>query len=275
MEDIINEIGTTAFIIAGYRSLEKERQNPLFIDDYAHYFVNDKIMKKVDELNSVSPEINDFVRYRIHYFSNKIKEFIANGGEQIVFLGGGFDMKACLHANNKTVKFFDVDQKSVLAFKKAVVEKHSIPYPSNFVPCDYIKDDLINNLKSHGFDCQKITLFIWEGNSMYLPYEVIYSFLNYLKEQLSFFSISLDVLDDRVISCTTGVESATQATIFFANMGAPWITGFRELNSLASKVSLNVKESFLMSNIINKVCNLEESSELGIFDFYSVGVIEK
>ena len=274
MEDIINEIGTTAFIIAGYRSLEKEKRNPLFIDDYAHYFVNEEIMKKVGELNSFIPEGTDIVRYRTRYFINKLKQFIANGVKQVVFLGGGFDMKACLHANNKTVKFFDVDQKPVLAFKKAIVEKHSIPYPCNFVPCNYIKDDLINNLKSHGFDCKKSTLFIWEGNTMYIPYEAIYNFLNYLKEQLSDFSISLDFLDDRVISLSTGIESITKATNFFANMGAPWITGFRELNELASKVSLNIKESFLMSDF-NKVYDSEEGSNLEIFDFYSVGVIEK
>ncbi|MEA1881664.1 MAG: class I SAM-dependent methyltransferase, partial [Candidatus Marinimicrobia bacterium] len=89
----------TAFMIAAFRAEEKKNKNPLFKDSYSKYYVNDEMKKNAENLTAINPESRDMIRYRIRYFDDKISEHIERGTEQIVLLGGGFDMRACKYAH--------------------------------------------------------------------------------------------------------------------------------------------------------------------------------
>lgn len=238
----INEVGATAFFIAGIREQEKDREHPLFRDPYAEWFVNDDIRTKVRQVFAVLPEGMELVRYRSALFDDTVRREIAGGMRQIVILGSGFDMRPHVF-RNEDVRFWDVDQAAVLAFKSKVLEAHGVT-PCAGIPCNYLEVDLPAKLTEAGLDLDAPMLIIWEGNTMYLPEDLIYGFLNRLREGIPSFRIAFDFFDKSVIDRTTGDDKITATTDAFENtLKVKWVTGFDDFSVLEERTGLKAVES--------------------------------
>ena len=90
----INEVGTTAFVIACFRAMEKDKPQPLFEDPYAEWFVNDQAMGMARQLATAVPESASMLRFRTRFFNRFVERGIAEGARQVVSLGAGLDMRA-------------------------------------------------------------------------------------------------------------------------------------------------------------------------------------
>ena len=74
---------------------------------------------------------------------------------------------------------------------------------------------------------------------------------------------------EAVISKTTGDSGITSLVESFATMGAPWLSGIRDIQSLARELSLNVVENFKTSELYQTYW-LARPMTSPIFGFYSV-----
>ena len=238
----INEIGATAFVISCIRAMEKDQEHKLFEDPYAALFVNDAIEEKVQEQIRVFPPSLELVRYRVCVMSEIVERGIADGVKQIVSLGAGFDMRAHIF-ETQGVRFCDVDQPAVLQFKRKVLEAGGVT-PCAGIECNYLEVDLPRELKKAGFDLDAPILFIWEGNTMYLPVELIHDFLARMRARIPRMTIAFDYFSEKIINRTTGDEQITEATdLFQSNFGVQWLTGFDDLSVLTEKHGFEVLES--------------------------------
>jgi len=128
---------------------------------------------------------------------------------------------------------------------------------------------LIDLLKKNNFNFDLPTYLIWEGNTMYLPLEATKYVMTQLRKHLRHFRLSFDYMADAVISKTTGDHGITKLVERFADMGAPWLSGIRDLRALADEMNLSVIDNF-------KTAELRQSywpaRPLGasVFNFYSV-----
>jgi methyltransferase (TIGR00027 family) len=180
------------------------------------------------------------VRFRTRYFSQFVERGIAAGARQVVLLGGGFDMRAHLFAG---ARFFEVDQRAVLEFKRETLARNGIEQPPSFF-ANYLEADVPKGLADLGFDPGAPTLMVWEGNTMYLPPELILPFLNRLAGAIPDFRIAFDYfsvdLQKREFENTEdmrrleGVEKA---------MGASFPTGFPDLGIFEEHAPYRVAES--------------------------------
>ena len=242
MVDIINEIGATAFVISCIRAMEKDREHKLFDDPYAALFVNEAIEEKVQEQIRVFPPSIELVRYRVCLMNEVVERGIENGAKQIVSLGAGFDMRAHIY-QTQGVRFCDVDQPAVLEFKNKVLEAGGVT-PCAGIECNYLEVDLSEKLRQAGFDLEAPILFIWEGNTMYLPVELIHDFLDRLRAQVPRMTIAFDYFSEKVINRTSGDERITEVTDMFENnFGVKWVTGFDDLSVFREKHGFEVLES--------------------------------
>ena len=267
---IINDVGSTAFIIAAYHAEEEFNDNPLFASKYAKLFMTEDGQNKADEYSQLFPVGKKMIRYRIKFFDDIIHENIENGTKQVVILGSGFDMRACDYIDRDVV-FYDIDQFSMIKYKKAVIEKNKIIYPGRFIECNYVEENVISKLSSKGFDFSLRTLFIWEGNVFYLSKNFIYSFLNELYDKISDFSISFDYVTEQVILSKSKYDPLNKEAKFFADIGAGWLTGFDDVSILEKKTRLHV-----IKNV--EVMSLEENvskKEILMLSEYLVCVLEK
>jgi methyltransferase (TIGR00027 family) len=238
----INEIGATAFVIASIRSLEREQSDPLFNDPYAQWFSNEPALAAARQLNEVFPPSTTMIRFRTRYFSRFVERGIADGARQVVLMGGGFDMRAHIHGGGE-VAFFEVDQKAVIEFKRAMLERHGLSQPPS-LPENYLEADVPSGLADRGFDPEAPTLVVWEGNTMYLPPESIMPFLNRLAGAMSSLRIAFDYFSvdlqrrefdtDEDLKRLEGVERA---------MKASFPTGFPDLTVFERETPFEVAES--------------------------------
>ena len=224
----IDEIGATAFVIASIRALESERPEPLFSDPYAMWFSNERARGAARQLDAAFPPSTTMVRFRTRYFDRFVERGIAEGARQVVLLGGGFDMRAH-RCGGPEVAFYEVDQKAVLEFKCVTLERGGLSQPPSLL-ANYLEADVPGGLADLGFDPSAPTLFVWEGNTMYLPTESVMPFLNGLAGAIHSFWIAFDYfavdLQKREFDTSEdlrrleGVERA---------MGASFPTGFPDL----------------------------------------------
>ncbi len=269
----INEIGATAFVIACFRAMENETEHPLCNDPYAKWFVNDDIRVKANQLEAALPEIGEILRYRFCLFDEVVKSGIEGGMRQIVTLGCGFDMRGRVF-RTEGVTFYDVDQSAVLSFKKRVLEEHGMT-PCTGIPCNYLEPGLPALLTGAGLDPDQPTLFIWEGNTMYLPEELLFAFLDRLCGELSQFSIAFDYLSRKVIDRASGIERITAVTDLFEKLfHVKWLTGFNDLDVFGQRTGLTVSESAGLLEVGKRAAPEAAASMSALAGLYSYAVLK-
>ncbi len=269
----INEIGATAFVIACFRAMENDAERPLCNDPYAKWFVNDGIKVKTSQLEAALPETREVLRYRFCLFDEIVKTGIEDGIRQIVTLGCGFDMRAQVF-RTEGVTFYDVDQPAVLSFKNQVLKEHGMT-PCAGVPCNYLEADLPALLTGAGLDPGQPALFIWEGNTMYLPGELLFGFLDQLCSDLPRFSIAFDYFSKRIIDRTSGIEQVTAVTDMFEKLlNVKWLTGFDDLDVFGQRTRLKVSRSEGLLDVGKRVAPDAAPSLSALVDLYSYAVLK-
>jgi methyltransferase (TIGR00027 family) len=102
---------------------------------------------------------------------------------QVVILGAGFDSRAYrMRQLLKGVKVFEVDYGPTHVYKKQRVEEilGSLPKNVRYVPIDFTREKLSEELAQAGFRTNQASFFVWEGTSFYLPEEAVRDTLRYV-----------------------------------------------------------------------------------------------
>jgi O-methyltransferase involved in polyketide biosynthesis len=127
-------------------------------------------------------------------------------------------------------------------------------------------------LKRNAFDVDLPTYLIWEGNTMYLPFASIRYTLAEIRTHVTRFRVSFDYMADAVITKTTGDPAITKLVDSFTNMGAPWVSGIRDVRRLAHELGLNVIENFATAELYRRYWPGRPMLS-PIFNFYSLCTI--
>ncbi|MCY4161199.1 MAG: SAM-dependent methyltransferase [Flavobacteriaceae bacterium] len=248
---LINKIGGTAFVIATIRAIESKKSNPLFQDSYADFFSNETAKKAAFQMHENFPPSTIMISFRTRYFDQLVIKAHDNGIRQIVLLGSGFDMRAHRFSHPK-VKFFEIDQPGIIDYKSSILKGNGFSQPPS-VKCNYLKINIIHELEKIGFDSTKSSLFIWEGNTMYLPPESVTPFLNQLSQEISSLTIAFDFfaleLENRNLNhpeeneLIQGIESALKVS--FQN-------GFPDLSLFEKQTSFKISDSNSFFSLASK-----------------------
>lgn len=136
----------------------------------------------------VIPAYDQTIMLRKLMIMHKVNEAISSGATQIVFLAGGYDIRALMTArNHPTVNVFEVDRGPTrdakvkglccipagIGFddvKPTTDDRGTLVIGNNLklIECDLAKDNLLNALIHYGYDPAKKTIVIAEGLTMYL-----------------------------------------------------------------------------------------------------------
>ena len=111
-----------------------------------------------------------YMQVRTRSIDDVVRAFVAEGGEQLLILGAGFDCRAKRMAELSRVRVFEVDHPATQARKRAVLgDAHDSPI--TYVAWDFEGRpvrELPSALTALGHDRHRRTLTIWEGVTMYL-----------------------------------------------------------------------------------------------------------
>ena len=121
-----------------------------------------------------------FVAVRSRYAEDQLASAIGRGVRQYVVLGAGLDTYAYRAAPG--VRVFEVDHPATQAWKRSRLAEAGIAIPESmtFVPVDFERQSLADELARAGFDTNRPAFFSWLGVIMYLTLEAATETLRFI-----------------------------------------------------------------------------------------------
>lgn len=267
----IKDVSGTAFVVAEYRAEENRELTPIYNDPVVGLFLSDASRQAAERVCSRVPEVKDMVKTRTRYFDDMLDTQIASGIGQILILGAGLDTRA-VRKQSANVRYFEIDDPATMELKQRCYADAGIEAGVTLIPGNYVTDGLIDLLQSNGFDFEVPTYLIWEGNVMYMPLAHDKHTMLQLKQYLKRFRISFDYLTESVIKKCTGHADVTTLVECFEAMGAPWLSGIDDIQSLARELGLNVVENFTVGDLYWKYRGRPTSAPIS--QHYSICTLE-
>ena len=173
-----NQSSVTAAGIAIARAVESEKSanERICYDPYARRFVPAWMYRllgffiKSGYAELRGPGVNGFLVARERYIDDVLKGFLEEGLQQLVILGAGYDSRPYRFDLQGAIKTFEVDHPVTQADKLEKVRRvfGKIPEHVTYVPVDFDTQSLSERLLSSGYEPDLISLFIWQGVTMYL-----------------------------------------------------------------------------------------------------------
>jgi methyltransferase (TIGR00027 family) len=123
--------------------------------------------------------------YRTKAFDAALLDALQKGATQIVVLGAGFDSRAYrFQSQLGKVRVMEVDYGPTQAYKKQRLSEilETVPPNVSFVPMDFTKDNLLDQLHKGGYSEQQNTFFLWEGVTYYLPESAVKDTLHFVRD---------------------------------------------------------------------------------------------
>jgi methyltransferase (TIGR00027 family) len=264
----IKDVSGTAFVVAEFRAEENREFAPLYQDTVVELLLGEESRQAAERMANRFPPVKDMVKIRTRYFDDMLERHIRSRLGQVVILGAGLDTRA-VRKQAPGVMYFEIDDPATLELKQMCYERHGIAANVTFIPGNYVTNGLIDLLERHHFDFEAPTYIIWEGNTMYLPMDAVKHTLEQLRARVRHFRLSCDYMAEAVISNTTGDPGIATLVQSFADMGAPWLSGIRDIQGLALELRLTLFEDFKTAELA-RMYRIARPLTSRIFDFYSV-----
>jgi methyltransferase (TIGR00027 family) len=121
----------------------------------------------------------DHVSLRTSAIDRGVGGALADGADQIVVLGAGLDSRSRRLPALVGRRVFEVDHPASQRYKRARMGEHE---GLHYVAVDFQHDDLGERLIAAGFDTGRVTVWIWEGVTMYLPKPAVEATLRQLQK---------------------------------------------------------------------------------------------
>ncbi|MGW7384486.1 class I SAM-dependent methyltransferase [Streptomyces sp. NPDC054794] len=171
-DETMNGVGQTSLWTAAARARESARADRLFHDPYAELLAGPHGQDLLSHFHTsrASDEGNPFLPIRTRWFDDALHSALEAGIRQVVGLGAGLDTRAYRIDWPTGTTLFEVDQPSVLGYKRAVLDKAGITPSDSLttVPAD-LGDDWSTALTAAGHDASQPTMWFTEGVLFYMP----------------------------------------------------------------------------------------------------------
>jgi len=134
-------------------------------------------------LERIVPGSLAFEVARTKHLDTVVREEVAAGIAQLVFLGAGYETRPYrLQTELAPVAIYEVDIPAMSEIKQRKIAQIVGPPPPNvtYVQIDFTREDLGERLAAHGHDTGRPTLYVWSGVAPYLPPEAVAAVLDFV-----------------------------------------------------------------------------------------------
>ncbi|BBZ26494.1 putative S-adenosyl-L-methionine-dependent methyltransferase [Mycolicibacterium madagascariense] len=185
--DVTESVGATALGVAMARAAETSSATPLFVDQYAQWFIDAAIERgwrspfDAQALAEADPEVAERIRERAQSIfgyaavrTKHLDDFFLEAGAagitQVVILAAGLDARAWRLPWTSDTVVFELDQPRVLDFKAETLRAHGAePSARHVAVAVDLRQDWPTALQQNGFDPSRPTSWLAEGLLPYLP----------------------------------------------------------------------------------------------------------
>lgn len=230
----------TAEIVCAQRAAETQRseRRRLIDDPYAKHFVSKPAYRALVSTPATAtltragfdrlyPGFMAIVLLRNRWYEDLLARAVAEGVQQVVLLGAGYDTTS-MRLDLGGATLFEVDAPPTQKFKREVIARHGIKTKTDvrYVPCDFERDSLPSLLREHGFDPELPSLIAWWGVSFFLTEGAVRQTMAdvaALSAPGSYFVF--DYMDASVVDGRTTLRGAVKARAAVAKRGESYKFG--------------------------------------------------
>jgi methyltransferase (TIGR00027 family) len=188
----------------------------------------EKLKAFVAESERLVPGAGNSCAARVRYFDDVVKSSLAEGLEQLVILGAGYDTRAYRIEGMKNIRVFEVDHPATQRVKVEKIREifGSLPDSVTYVPVDLGVDDLGQRLLGTGYDRTRKTLFVMEGLLMYLAPAIVDGILSFIvHNSCKDSAIVFDYIPGSVVDGTCELEAGRNWQKGVTDAGEPFQFG--------------------------------------------------
>jgi methyltransferase (TIGR00027 family) len=156
-------------MVAAFRAWAGAREGAIVCDPFAAELAGEQGEEDARVYVRAHPHVEMYMAVRTAFLDDVVRRANADGIDQVVILGAGYDTRAARLANGRT-RFFEVDRAETQDDKLARVAQLA-RYPleaATYVSCDFEREDFLDRLMLHGFDAALPAVIVWEGVVYYL-----------------------------------------------------------------------------------------------------------
>jgi methyltransferase (TIGR00027 family) len=185
-----NQSSTSAAGVALVRAIEaqKPESQRICYDPYARLFLPtisftlSKLVVTSGIYERIAPGATAFIAVRERYIDDFLKASLAEGIDQVIILGAGYDTRAYRIPGIEQTNVFEIDHPTTQEVKLKLLKKVVDPLPAyvTFVPVDFNTQTLDERLPASGYNELGKTLFIWQGVTYFLTQEGVDNTLTFI-----------------------------------------------------------------------------------------------
>jgi len=165
---------STAKVVAFFRAL-------VGVDPLAHRFIGHRgrrqlrVWRRLERvgisLDRIALRFISALAARSVFFDRRVEAGLADGIDQVVLLGAGFDTRIWRLPAMAAARVYLVDHPATAAVRAE--RSADLPQTGVRVDIDFNTDDLGARLAAAGFDRTRRSIFVWEGVAMYLERSMV------------------------------------------------------------------------------------------------------
>lgn len=227
----------TAEYVALYRALETDerRRPPLFRDPYALGFLPRRLALAVRAARAPvvrgvleryadrwAPGARTSAIARTAYIDDAVRAAVADGIDQVVILGAGFDCRAHRMPELAAASVYEVDRGETQAVKRAHVTG---PRAVRYVAVDFLRDDVGAALAAAGWEAWRRSLWVWEGVTNYLTEAAVRGTLDWIGTAAPGSRVVFTYIHAGVLDGSEAFHGGAQLMSNVRRLGEPWTFG--------------------------------------------------
>lgn len=237
-----------------FRALEGRLPRPLFEDRWASRFLRGRyrlagalpartVARLIDRR---WPGPRAAVCVRTRYLDDAIRQECADGLDQLVILGAGFDSRPHRLAVLERVRVFEVDHPATQAWKRQALgrARGAVTY----VPLDFLRAPVADALAAAGLAPERRTLFLWEGVTNYLDAESVDATVRTIARLGS--RLLFTYVDRALLDGSVEFEGGARSLAHVRGLGEPFTFGLapRELGEYLRDRGLTLLEDLSLAD---------------------------
>ena len=192
--------------------------------------------------------VYEYVIARTKYFDAVFEKALADGFDQILLFGAGYDTRALrFQEKAQHTRIFELDELHTQQAKIKQLRKRNLSIPSNlvFIPIDFEKESLSQKLDMARFQKGQRNLFILEGLLMYLEPDAVQETFQIIREYGSTGNrVVFDYIQASVLRHANTLYGEAELVKSVRKAGEPWRFGIEpgEIESFAGAQGFEIND---------------------------------
>ena len=164
---------------------------------------------------------------RTRFIDEALVAALGEGIEQVVCLGAGFDTRAYRMPGVEATRFFELDLPEPQSLKREYLQKRlgSLPAHVIFVPIDFDRQSIADEMGAAGYQPGVRTFLIWEGVTQYITAEAVDATLRFANSAAPGSKVAFTYVDCGIIDGSKRSKIDERIMSRVKRRGMPWVFG--------------------------------------------------